>query len=670
MRSLKKKYFALPVLLLLMANGLHSQSWIYFTGTVRDKDSWYPVTEYPVFTSTDDSLGGLVTFTNYQGVYFDSLFLMPGQYAAVTVLDCQEEPHTQEFPNPDSLNTADFSICVFENDCFAFFSWEPDSADLQTIQFFNFSEGNFTTWEWDFGDGTTSTEFDPVHHYENAGVYQVCLSISDSSGSCQDTYCDYVVAGEGGCVADFNWEPDVDNPMKINFTDLSSGNMDYWNWDFGDGKESLEQNPSHIYEFPGTYTVTLNIFDSLGFCYDFIEKEIYVINEPNCEAGFAVTLDTLNNTPYVYLFQDQSDGNPDTWYWDFGDGNFSYEQNPVHTYEKGGTYEVCLSITADSCFDTKCLPVTTPSYFDFGGQVFLGNYPINIEDDDSANRAIAYLYRRFGNKWELMDTREFWKFGYYWFTQKTEGEYIIRTDLLAGSPDYDSYAPAYHENKSFWTGATIFDLKDNEQFTVNIHLKETVAMAGGISEIYGTLKTGASCDDELDMEHQLVYLLNSENQVVAYTYSDADGKFNFQGLGKGSYRVRAEITGKLSPVADVEIDDSNLMPGEIILEIDCNAWVGVDEEFADAENGIFISNLFPQPASENITVELSLKNAGNFQFEFIDLTGKTVWSQTARLSEGKNRLTMDARRFKAGLYLLKVSNLTNPAVITKKILIR
>lgn len=669
MRSIKKIYFVLT-LLFLMANGLHSQSWIYFTGKVSVKDSGDPVAEYPVFISTDDSLGGIVAFTNYQGIYFDSLFLMPGQSAMVTVLDCEEEPHTQEFPNPDSLNTADFSICIFENDCFAFFNWEPDSADLQTIQFFNFSEGNFTSWEWDFGDGTTSTEFDPVHHYEEAGVYQVCLTISDSAGSCQDTYCDFIFTGEDRCIADFDWEPDIDNPMEINFTDLSSGNIDYWIWDFGDGKESYEQNPTHTYDLPGEYMVTLNIFDSLGFCYDFIDKEISVENEPNCQAAFAITLDTLNNTPYVYLFQDQSEGKPDSWYWDFGDGNFSYEQNPVHTYEKEGTYEVCLSITADSCFDTRCSTVNTPSYYDFGGQVFLGKYPINIEEDDSANRAIAYLYRRYENKWKLMDTREFWKFGYYWFTQKPEGEYIIRTDLLEGSPDYEYYAPAYYENRSFWTGATIFDLKDSEQFTVNINLNETAEFQTGTSEIYGTLKSGASCENDLDLKDQLVYLLNDDNQVLTYTYSDAGGKFDFQGLGKGSYRVRAEITGKLSPVAEVKIDDSNPMPGEITLEIDCNAWVGIDEQIADAENEIHVMNIFPQPASGNMTVALSIKKPGNFQFEFIDLTGKMVWSGTSRLTEGRNSLTMDVTRFKPGLYLLKIANLTEPAVITKKILIR
>ena len=86
-------------------------------------------------------------------------------------------------------------VCTHQDIMFSFFFFNDTATTeiytlslhdalpiyLQTIQFFNFSEGNFTTWEWDFGDGTTSTEFDPVHHYENAGVYQVCRSEEHTS---------------------------------------------------------------------------------------------------------------------------------------------------------------------------------------------------------------------------------------------------------------------------------------------------------------------------------------------------------------------------------------------------------------------------------------------------------------------------------------------------------
>jgi len=53
-------------------------------------------------------------------------------------------------------------------------------------------------------------------------------------------------------------------PLTVNFTDLSTGSIDSWNWDFGDGSTSTQQNPSHTYDTDGTYTVSLTISGPAG----------------------------------------------------------------------------------------------------------------------------------------------------------------------------------------------------------------------------------------------------------------------------------------------------------------------------------------------------------------------------------------------------------------------
>jgi len=674
MKVIRKISFGLLlVLTLLNAQGLLSQTWIYFSGTVTKVDSDIPVPDYPVFIAINDSITTRTTFTNQAGYYLDSLFIDPAgvDLAITTVLDCNGVPHTEWFYEVDTLNIADFSICVISGDCFAFYDFEVDPINQYSIQFFNLSQGNFSSWYWDFGDGTGSTDFNPVHQFNSTGTYEVCLTIQDSLGGCQDTYCSIINVGDSDCNADFDWEQDDVNTLQINFTNSSFGAITEWFWDFGDTNFSEEQSPSHIYEVAGQYYVTLTIFDSLSMCFDEVSKWIYVTDSISCEADFTVELDTLNNTPRVYLFEDNSTGNPEYWLWEFGDGQLSFEQNPVHTYEESGTYLVCLTVSSEdgggNCFDTTCQTITTPEYFDFGGQVFIGDYPINIEENDSSNNAVAYLYRRYINKWELMDSREFWRFGYYWFTEKPAGEYIIRTDLLPGSLEYGNYAPVYHNNSSYWTGADIFVLDDNEQFTINTNLKEVAEFQTGIGHIDGHLEVGLDCHISITMEDELVYLLNSANQIVDYTYTDEFGGFVFSGLGFGSYKVRAEVTGNSSQVVGLQLDESTPSVNNIIIPVDCNSFVSTEE--ITIENTDLLRNVFPQPASDFINVELNTGISSTVYFEIINIEGRVIWSQEIQQTDGNSTIKINVKQFNTGLYLLKISGLESQKTAVKKIII-
>jgi PKD repeat protein len=67
-------------------------------------------------------------------------------------------------------------------------------------------------------------------------------------------------AGPVPCVADFSASPTSGPaPLKVTFTDQSTGTVDSWNWNFGDGSTSRKQKPSHTYNDPGTYTVSLTV---------------------------------------------------------------------------------------------------------------------------------------------------------------------------------------------------------------------------------------------------------------------------------------------------------------------------------------------------------------------------------------------------------------------------
>ena len=523
---------------------------------------------------------------------------------------------------------------------------------------------------WNFGDGNYAYEDNPSHQYNAPGYYEVTLTISDSLQSCVSTWVEYIFVGEADCNADFSWSQN-ESSLTVDFTDQSTGDISYWFWSFGDGNYSELASPQHTYSSPGDYQVALFVADSLSVCSDFIETWITVEMGEQCMAGFEFSLDTLNNTPHVYQFTNTSTGNYTHWLWDFGDGNYSEEMNPTHTYEEAGEYQVCLEIVSNdssSCSDYFCDSLSTLTYYNFGGHAFLGNYPLNVEEDDSANMAVASLYRKIDNQWHLMDTREFWKFGYYWFVEKPEGEYIIRTDLLPESVDYGYYTPTYSPDTRFWENANSFHLINSEDFAVDVRLWELAEMESGIGKISGNIRGDGSCIGELGTHGALVYLLNSLDEIVAFTYADELGYFEFNGVGYGTYSVRSEITGKLSTILTVELTATESDALGLDLQVNCNSVVGL-EELTQLQNWN-LESIYPQPASEIIYIELQQTQTNDLQIELFNINGNRIQQSKIYNSEGLSRTQINLEGLTPGLYLLRVSDLNDASYITRKIIVK
>jgi len=128
------------------------------------------------------------------------------------------------------------------------------------VQFADLSKGDITSWEWDFGDGGTSTEKGPVHTYSSVGEYTVSLKVTGPDASDTETKADFIEVGEvvaGFAATPFSGTP----PLAVQFADqsVSVGDITAWEWDFGDGSTSTEQNPSHTYNALGKYTVSLKV---------------------------------------------------------------------------------------------------------------------------------------------------------------------------------------------------------------------------------------------------------------------------------------------------------------------------------------------------------------------------------------------------------------------------
>jgi PKD repeat protein len=125
------------------------------------------------------------------------------------------------------------------------------------------------------------------------------------------------------------------------FTDTSTGNNTTWLWGFGDGTTSTERNPIHPYSARGAYTVTLTVSGADGTDAYALPNAVRIYQQ--AQANFAAN-PVSGPAPLQVTFNDQSTGDINTWSWGFGDGNNSFTQNPVHTYEKAGTYPVALTV--------------------------------------------------------------------------------------------------------------------------------------------------------------------------------------------------------------------------------------------------------------------------------------------------------------------------------------
>ncbi|MDG6256707.1 MAG: PKD domain-containing protein [Methanomicrobiaceae archaeon] len=251
-------------------------------------------------------------------------------------------------------------------------------------------------YTWDFGDGTVEQgNLTPYHRYAREGTYTVTLTVTDTNGNTRSDTADVIVepvpeqedpgkdpevtpspaatAGatptpgptptatatrtpaptrstssgddETDMLCDFRASVrEGSAPLTVQFSDTSPAVADTWSWGFGDGATSTEQNPTHVYAIPGSYSVYLHIEDEGGERYGEIKNGYITVTEPPAPPQTEFSADTTaGEAPLTVSFTDLSGGSPTSWAWEFGDGGASADRNPTHEYIMSGTYTVTLT---------------------------------------------------------------------------------------------------------------------------------------------------------------------------------------------------------------------------------------------------------------------------------------------------------------------------------------
>ena len=268
-----------------------------------------------------------------------------------------------------------------------------------TVQFTDTSTNNPTQWEWNFGDGNSSTEQNPVHVYGSEGTYNVTLVATNDAGS---SYVGTMVITVTRLVPVANFTANVTEgsaPLTVQFTDTSTNSPTQWNWDFGDGTNSTEQNPVHVFSGEGTYSVTL--VTTSGNVASNPKSMNIKVNSVSTPPVASFTADpTEGSAPLTVQFTDTSTNSPIQWNWDFGDGNTSTEQNPVHVFSGEGTYSVTLvAINGDGSSDPESMNikvnrVLTPPVVDFTAQQ---TGPLTVQFNDVSSNSPTQWNWDFGD---------------------------------------------------------------------------------------------------------------------------------------------------------------------------------------------------------------------------------------------------------------------------------
>jgi PKD repeat protein len=378
-----------------------------------------------------------------------------------------------------------------------------------------------------------------------------------------------------------------------------------------------------------------------------------------CQADFYFLLDSNDISSVVYFYDNSTPaGLIDSWFWDFGDGTSSTEQNPVHTYPDSGYYAVCLTITADSiaCTSTYCdtIMINVGNQYQLGGNVFAGIYQLD--------HGFAYAYESEGgvitNVYaEMIDT-----LGYYLFYPLAAADYYLKVEPSPTSTYYGGYMPTYFGDVVTWEDAVLVNLAQTIH-TADINLVPMNQAPAGPGQISGSIVHEATLRDGIPAAGVQIMLINEMGEYVGLEYSDENGEFSFTSLPYGTYTLHAEVAGLTMHPEDFTLSEGNEVIGDIsMIMSDDEIYFGPSS--IEEPEDITLGEIYPNPVTNNIRLELGSKNPTSATLRILNQYGQLLKVQTVDLKQGQS-IELNTNDLSSGMYLLEVITKNNFRAVRK-----
>jgi len=549
------------------------------------------------------------------------------------------------------------------------FVGDPTSGTAPlTVNFTDKSTGNPTSWSWDFGDGGTSTAQNPSHTYNSPGTYTVKLTATNSCGSDTETKVDYITVSGSAPVADFVGDPTSGTaPLTVQFTDQSSGNPTSWSWDFGDGGTSTEQNPSHTYNDPGTYTVSLTVTNAYGS--DTETKTDYITvsagggntigevgkivrNQTGGGADwYTVNLNHSYTNPVVFMKGLSYNGSHPThlrvrnvtstsfeWQmeeWDYKDGNHTTETCPYIVLEAGtytledGTKIEAGTFTASTSWQT----VSFSQSFSSTPTLLVG---VMSDNDDAAvvARTRSLSSSSFQVKLQEEEAAD----------QVHSNETIAWVAIEQGSGT---------NNGNQYISARTANAVKNSWYTINFSptfsaepiflCHDDTYDGGNTCDVRYNNLTGTSVDVKIEEEQSKDSEVNHTTEVVSYLVWAQAGDI----VGSTSV-VASNEELPVSPVIDGTRD--NLISG-----------VGAPKTFCLEQN-------YPNPFNPTTVIRFTLEKPGYTRLEVFNVAGELVARLVdGEMSAGEHEVMWNAVGQASGVYFYRLTS--GGKIVTRRMIL-
>ncbi len=263
-----------------------------------------------------------------------------------------------------------------------------------TVNFTNTSTGNITERLWNFGDGATSSDNNPTHTFTDVGTYNVILEVR-GPGGISKAIRQITVENPTIPPPTAAFTPSLTSgqpPLTVQFTNETQGDVTTYLWDFnGDGiTDSVDENPTHVYNTAGTYTVVLTVIGPGG--QSNANAQISVENPPNAPIADFDATPLTGTAPLTVSFSNTTSGDTSNFSWDFNNDGVidSTETSPTFTYSEAGTYTAKLTATGPGGATTAeaTITVTTPLAAPeaaFNANPTNGDVPIDITFTNESN---------------------------------------------------------------------------------------------------------------------------------------------------------------------------------------------------------------------------------------------------------------------------------------------